>query len=392
MEWLVVVYVTQRRILALAIIVGMSFGLLTYQVSSYMVLSEINGVPVSDTVFANLPRDGKMPVFDMTGMVSKNETYFIDSTLWDMPLIPSSEAIDIAFEFLRANFNETQLESAGVEWTALVGDEPTWVVTIHGSIGTQIYVNAITGDLVAWNLSTLSLGAPGPYYENNSIISPAIAEKSAFDFLAHNNYSIPSNARYIGVNEYPSDRNNYYVVFRHYEGQFPVGWVVTDSDINPDQSYEGIILRVNERTAEVTQLGFRWTKVDPPPVIGVVPEWQAQSAVKDYYASENVSIVYSGILLTRIFSLKSSDGSDQIHLAWRIGVIKDAILVWLFVDAYTGNVIDEESTNGAGPLVTTNAAAEPSSPVVVVIAGLSVGVVVALSSRYLLRKRYLYIE
>lgn len=386
------VYVTQKRILALAIIVGMSFGLLTYQVSSYIVLSQVDGVPVSNTVFVNLPKDSKMPVFDMTGMVSKNGTYFIDSMLWDMPLIPSSEAIDIAFEFLRDNFNATQLETAHV-WTCnLVGNQPTWSILIDGSIVTQIYVNAVTGEVVGWNLSELSVGAPGPYYENNSIISPAVAEKSAYDFLVHNNYSIPDTARYVGAKKSQSDPN-YYIIFRHYEGQFPVGWVVTDPNNLPDQSSEGIILRVDERTAEVTQLGYRWTEVVPPPVIGVVPEWQARSAVMDYYASENVSIVYSRILLTPINSLKSSDGSDQIHLAWRIGVIREATLYWLFVDAYTGKVIDERETNGGGSgLVTTNTDAELSSPMVVVLAAISVGVLVAAFSRYLLYKRYLFFD
>ena len=386
------VYVVQRRILALAIILGISLGLFTFQVSSYLAMSEVDGVPVSDSIFASLPKDGKMPAFDMTGMVSKNGTYFIDSTLWDMPLIPSFEAIDIAFEFLRANFNATQLKTARVWICNLVGNQPTWSILIDGSIVTQIYVNAVTAEIVGWNLSSLSVGAPGPYFENNSIIPPAVAEKSAYDFLVHNNYSIPDTARYAGSKKFQYDPN-YYVIFHHYEGQFPVGWVVADPNILPDQSYEGIILRVNERTAEVTQLGYRWTKMDPPPVTGVVPEWQARSAVREYYASENVSIVYSGILLTPISSLKSSDGSDQIHLAWRIGVIRDATLYWLFVDAYTGKVIDERETNGGGSgLVATNTAAESSSPVVVVLAGLSVGVVVALSSRYPLRKRYLSVE
>lgn len=379
---------TQKRITALMIIAGIFLGLVVIETSTYLILNEIEGIRVSNTIFQNLSKSGKVPAFDMFGMESKNGSYFIDSNLWNFPLITSSQARSAAYEFLETNFNEDQLESISVQWQDLVGDQPTWVISIEGShMETLIFVNAISGEVIGWNLSSLTLGAPESYHENESQISSSIAEECVFDFLALNNYSIPDNARYLGVNEYPSDLNNYYVIFRHYEGQFPVGIYPRDSSINPDHSYEGIILRIDKRTGAITQFGYHWLNIAPPPLSGIISEGEAKRVVEISNESENISIIDAQILITSIPSLVSSDGSPHIHLIWRVAINRDMKLVYVHIDAYTGNVIDELRTNSNAPTVINTP--ESSDPIVLVIASFSVGVIVAISSSIMIRKRYL---
>ncbi|MFW9919863.1 MAG: PepSY domain-containing protein [Candidatus Thorarchaeota archaeon] len=379
----------RKQILALMIVLGIFLGIIVVGTSSYIMFNEIEGNPISNTIFKDLSKFGTMPIIDMSGMASNNESYFIDSNLWNMPLISSSQAREAAYEFLQSIFNENQLESVSVQWQHLVGDNPTWVIAIEGYyIVTLLFVSAITGELIGWNLSSLSLDPPESYYENGSYISASVAEECVFDFLALHNYSIPDGARYLGVNEYPSDLNNYYAIFRHYEGQFPVGLYPHDSSINPDYSSEGIILRIDKRTGFITQFGYRWTKIDPPPPIGILPEWEAGRIAGAFYEPENISLIDAQILIAPVLGLESSDGSPQIHLIWHLAINRDSRLVYVYIDAYTGEVLDEQRTNGNAPaIINTN-----DSPTLfpVVITSLSIGVTVAVSSSYMIRKRYLF--
>ncbi len=369
-------------------ITGIFLGLVVIETSTYLVLNEIEGTPVSNTIFQNLAKSGKIPAFDMIGMESKNGSYFIDSNLWNLPLISSSQARDAAYEFLETNFNENQLESISVQWQDLVGDQPTWVISIEGScIVTLVFVNAISGEVIGWNLSSLSLDAPESYYENESQISTTVAEECVIDFLTLNNYSIPDNARYLGVNEYPSDLNNYYAIFRHYEGQFPVGIYPSDPSINPDYSNEGIILRIDKKTGYVTQFGYHWLNIVSPPPLGIISEEEAKRIIEGSYESENISIIDAQILIATVPRQVSSDESPQTHLVWHVAINRDTRLVYVYIDAYTGNVLAEMRTNGNAPtIVNTN---DSFDPIVIVLASFSIGVTVAISSSIMICKRYL---
>ncbi len=381
--------VIRSRVVITAFVIGLFLGVVVVaQASQYVLPSDAEGIRISETIFKDLEFNGKSPVFDMTGMESDEQSFRIDSSLWDQSLISISEATNAAYSFLSSIFDEVVIQNLTVGHHHIAGPRPTWVLLIEGPhIITQVHVNAITGEVIGWNLSSLKIDVPNPFYENESYISAEIAEQSAFDFLEENNYSIPENAQYFGSLNFSSDPRNYYIIFRHYEGVIPVGSYPIDPNINPDYSYEGIILRVNKITGVVTQFGYRWTKVSQIPTTGIISEWDSNTITQNHFESENVTILTAKIVLIDIDALESSDGSPQIRLSWVNYIDHHGKLKVVFVDAYTGEVLQELRTNGPPPF---SASSNPQLPsgVIPIVSGLAVGFVFAIISNHYIRKRY----
>ncbi len=381
--------VIHSRVVLITFVIGLILGVtVVVQASQYVLPSDAEGTQISETIFRNLEGNGKSPVFDMTGMETYDPTFRIDSSLWNQSLISLSEARNAAYTFLSSIFDEATLQNLSIPWSHISGPRPTWVLQIEGSyITTQMHVNAITGEVIGWNLSTLTMNAPDSYHENGSSIISEIAEQSAFEFLEEHNYSIPYNARYFGSIDFPSDPYNYYVIFRHFEGVIPVGMYPINPDCNPDYSYEGIILRVNKINGVVTQFGYRWTKVGQIPNTGIISEWDSNTVTQNHFESENVTILTTKIVLTYIESLESSDGSPQTLLVWVNYVVHDGVLVLVFVDSYSGEVIQELRTRGPPPFTVSS---DPDIPNVTlpIVSGLGVGIVFAILTNHYIRKRY----
>ena len=177
------------------------------------------------------------------------------------------------------------------------------------------------------------------------------------------------------------------MIIRHYEGVIPVGLYPVDPDVNPDYSYEGIILRVNKISGGVTQFGYRWTKVNQIPTTGIISEWESNAVTQNYFESGNASILTTQILLVGIDSLESSDGSPQIRLTWVNYVNHDGKLTVVFVDSYTGEVLQELRTNGPPPFSVSDElqTLDVTTPI---IGSLCIGLVFAVFSSLFIRKRY----
>ncbi|MHA1637740.1 MAG: hypothetical protein ACTSUO_03355 [Candidatus Thorarchaeota archaeon] len=381
--------VERSRLVIVTFVIGLFLGgFVVAHASQYVLPLDADGTTISETIFKNLETNGKSPVFDMTGMEPDEQSFRIDSSLWNQPMISLSEATEAAYSFLSFNFDDIILESLAVVWSHMAGSRPTWVLHFKGLyIVTQIHVNALTGEVIGWNLSSLTMNMPNPFYENGSYITSEIAAQRAFDFLEDNNYSIPENAQYLGTLDYSSDESNYYVIFRHYEGVIPVGVYPFDPNSNPDFSYEGIILRVNKLSGTVTQFGYKWTKVSQISSTGIISEWDSNTVTRNYFASGNATILKTEILLTDIDDLESSDGSPQIRLSWVNYVNHDSKLTVIFVDSYTREVLQELRTNGPPPFSASSELQLPNVTIPIV-SGICIGFVFAILTNHYIRKRY----
>ncbi|TET08874.1 MAG: hypothetical protein E3J86_09805 [Candidatus Thorarchaeota archaeon] len=344
------------------------------------------GVAVHNTIFTDLEESGAFPQFDMSEMTVLTPSYYIDSNLWNLPLLSRGQAKAAAFDFLRMNLNESTLENVTV-WGALVDTQPTWAFIIDGPyVRTQIRVNAITGEVVGWNLSSQSSSNANEVLVN----STEDVEEIAYQFLRYNNYSIPSSARYMGVNQYPTDPDGLYVELRHYEGPFyvSIGRPTIFQDMQSGYRAEGIVVRVSESNGLVTQFSYRWTKIGAIPTSGVISQNYAEAVAVRNSSATDLVIVASKLSLIEIESRPSQDGSPQLHLSWTIAGNASNKLRWLYVDAFSGEFLDEQRTNG--PVKIPSEYRAPSSiPYLIIPVALVLSIVVALVAS-LIQKRRVY--
>jgi hypothetical protein len=370
-------------------LLGIAIGVLLG--STLMILSDNitifdppEGVDLSKTIFSSLGESDTFPHFDMENMTVYYPSYYVDSNLWNQPLVSHAEAQHAVIKFLRRNLDESWIENITI-WRALVGRQPTWAFIITGPyVSTQVRVNAITGEIIGWNLSRSSSSSA----ERVSVNSTADVEAIAYDFLKENNYSIPSLARYMGVNQYLSDPSNFYVEFRHYEGPFRVGRQFFDKNINPDYTSEGITIRISKTTGIVTQLGFRWTTVGNIPIFNVKTQTYAESvAVRDSSAT-NLTVLTSWLSLIPIESHPSQDGSPQLHLSWIMACNVSNKLWWAYVDAFSGELLEEWGTNGPIDVSLENHETQPIS-YLIIPAALAISSLVAIVVS-IIQKRRIY--
>jgi len=329
------------------IIIGIIIG-----TSSFIVTNTISNQPsdssINATIFSDIMESTDFPAFEMEEMTIYQPSYHIDSTLWNQPLIPRRQAIQSAMRFLRANLEEFVWENATITFCILVdkqySTQPIWVILIDGPfLYTSVRVNAITGEIIGWNLSSASISISN----STPIDSYTEAEEIAYEFLKSNNYSIPSNAKYIDVKQYPYVSDDFYVEFQHFEESIYVGG---PSWLNPDNptpyTDEGIRLRVSKSIGQVTQFGYCWTVVGVIPKFGLISQRYAESIALNNRSYSNPIILGSKLHLTEIQSHLSSDGSPQLHVSWVIAVNVSNNLRVLWVDAFSGEFLQEMRTNG----------------------------------------------
>ena len=346
-EWMVA-----RRV-TVAVVIGLLIGGLCVGVASQIPSNEIDvGLPVNETIFADLVGVGLIPSFDMKNMTVNDPTYRIDSTLWDQSLLSESDAFEAAKAFLRHNVNESFLENMNLNISGLVGYRPTWGFVIYGSrISTTIRVNAISGDVIA--CSNFGPRTQGPLHANGSDISAEEAEASAYSFLEKNNLSIPENARYMGTKRLSAAYyTGFDTIFKHYEGQIFVG----GSPLN-ERHPEGIRIHVDLKTAVIREFWYHWTEVGPIPTAGRISEMDAQTiALKECGLGPNLTVVQRDPVLVSVWSIQSTDGSPQLRLTWYITVKVNA--TWdsqvsnhsgyrydLLVDAFSGEYLEGRGYN-----------------------------------------------
>ena len=340
-----------RRV-SVAVVIGLLIGGLCVGVASRIPSNESDvGIPVNETIFADLVGVGLIPSFDMKNMTVYDSTYRIDSTLWDQPLLSESDAFEAAKAFLRHNINESFLENMHLNGSYLVDYRPTWGLLIDGSrISTTIWVNAISGDVIA--SSNFGPRTQGPLHPNGSDISAEEAEASAYSFLEKNNLSIPENARYMGTKRFSNSYTGFHTIFRHYEGQIFVGGSPLN-ELHP----EGIHIHVDLKTAVIREFRYHWTEFGPIPTAGRISEMDAQTiALKECGLGPNLTVVQRDLVLVSVWSIQSTDGSPQLRLTWYITV--NVPSVWdshvsnhsgyrweLLVDAFSGEYLEGRGYN-----------------------------------------------
>jgi len=375
--------------LFLAVTIGILLGSLCFLLAdSLSAYPQAEGESVDATIFSDLLENGSSPMFDMEDMAIYSPSYYVDSNLWDTPLISAEQARMSAKAFLSHNLGERLLDNVSVNYQLLGGVRPTWILHIgplessnqSAQVRTQVYVNAITGDVIAWNLSTGGI-APG----EDSEVSSEDAEEIAHEFLEFNNLSIPNTARYFGVNQYDLNINFFYIEFRHYESSFCVGLAILNPNSTPSLLSEGITIRVNKLTGQVTQFSYRWTKLSTVPNSGVISRSYAEEIALSNY-SGNEYIFGSKLVLTEVYSRLSTDGSPQLHLSWVvIANISRKHFVFL-VDAFSGEFLEERRTNG--PVEIFIEIKEPSSiSYGIVTFALISGVTVSVSTKYIRNRK-----
>ncbi len=326
----------------IGIIIGISSFIVTSTISNQQSDSSMNA-----TIFLDIVESSDYPAFDMEEMTIYEPSYHIDSNLWNQPLIPRRQAIQSAMRFLRANLDEFVWENATISFCILVDKQystrPIWTILIDGPfLFTSVRVNAITGEIIGWNLSSASISISN----STPIDSYTEAEEIAYEFLKLNNYSIPSNAKYVGVKQYPYVSDDFYVEFQHFEETICVGSPRFNPDIPISYDNEGIILRVSESFGQVTQFGYLWTVVGDIPKSGMISRGYAESIALDNRSYTNPIILGSRLYLTEVKSRLSSDGSPQLRVSWVIAVNVSNNLRVLWVDAFSGEFLQEMRTNG----------------------------------------------
>ncbi len=326
----------------IGIIIGISSFIVTSTISNQQSDSSMNA-----TIFSDIVESSDYPAFDMEEMTIYEPSYHIDSNLWNQPLIPRRQAIQSAMRFLRANLDEFVWENATISFCILVDKQystrPIWTILIDGPfLFTSVRVNAITGEIIGWNLSSASISISN----STPIDSYTEAEEIAYEFLKLNNYSIPSNAKYVGVKQYPYVSDDFYVEFQHFEETICVGSPRFNPDIPISYDNEGIILRVSKSIGQVTQFGYCWTVVGNIPRFGMISRGYAESIALDNRSYTNPIILGSRLYLTEVKSRLSSDGSPQLRVSWVIAVNVSNNLRVLWVDAFSGEFLQEMRTNG----------------------------------------------
>jgi len=329
----------------LGIIIGIILGTSSFIVTT-TISNQLSDSPLSATIFPDIVENGDYPSFNMTNMAVYDPSYRIESKLWNQSHITFDEAEGFVMSFLRFNLEESVLENTSTTiGHKIEGAKPTWVLVIEGPyLRTLLRANAITGEIIDWDLYSASLSITN----STPIDSISEAEEIAYEFLRMNNYSIPYNAKYIGVKQfsYFSYSDDYYVEFQHFEDLLYVGGPWFNPDSPPPHTNEGILLRVSKSIGQVTQFGFHWTVVDAIPKTGLISQREAESIALNNRSYTDAIILESRLLLTEVESCVSSDGVPQLRVSWVIAVNVSNNLRVQWVDAFSGEFLQEMRTNG----------------------------------------------
>jgi hypothetical protein len=170
-------------------------------------------------------------------------------------------------------------------------------------------------------------------------------ERSAFQFLLTNNYSIPPNARYLGVLRGPSPNPveaDYIIAFQHIAGHVPV----SDSPLPIGMLFgEGISIIVDQYSGKVEHFHYEWFEIGLVQAEGIITRWKAMEIAKSHSYSNsspvacNLSIVKS-IRLSSISMKNPDERGFSLYLAWTT-VLKKVARHDVLVDAQTGRFIGE---------------------------------------------------
>ena len=164
-------------------------------------------------------------------------------------------------------------------------------------------------------------------------------ERSAFQFLLTNNYSIPPNARYLGVLRGPSPNPveaDYIIAFQHIAGHVPV----SDSPLPIGMLFgEGISIIVDQYSGKVEHFHYEWFEIGLVQAEGIITRWKAMEIAKSHSYSNsspvacNLSIVKS-IRLSSISMKNPDERGFSLYLAWTT-VLKKVARHDVLVDAQT---------------------------------------------------------
>lgn len=343
----------KKRILAGLVIGLLAASFLVALTFSLPLEQDPPGVYPENTIFADLIGSPFPFTYDVAELVLNDESFIVNLTQWNHSMITSEEAVVSAEAFLEHNIESALLEQLNMTSNVLLEGIPEWRAKFQGtSFDAVVRVNAFSGKPIGWTLRDIDIQKLG--LQDGIWLGHDSAERIAYDFLEHNNYSVPAEARYMGTQDWYlvgsqdtadlTANPHYYTVFEQTINgvpirSFPMLYHVPD---------HGIVLRIDRNIGMVTEFQYLWLEFED-----MAMQWTISKVTAEQIALENTeeqdcgncTIVSQDLLVSKIGVYGSSTLSPHFRLVWvvsvrvplRAGLFSPAELA---IDARTGEFIE----------------------------------------------------
>lgn len=301
-------------------------------------LAALPGVPVSETVFADLARDEPDAVMLQGGILNETqESVFMRVDYNDLPRIDIALAIEVALDFFSRNPYLAEMNlTLDSQWTIL--DGVPWRLRFLGETDVYISINALSAKV--WGFCADMRGSPLFVRNLNKTeqFTEAEVEQKALEFLSSNGYTLSRYARYSGPT-----LGNHYGMLSHDVFSLSFYNVVNETVVTHNEAYYGptyspgpLSLAVDPETGEVVAFHYRWTHISYIPVRGIITPERAEHAAVDYLLQTRnvtgIEIISSALLFERIGSYHNM----VFRLCWVVYTAAEEGFV-VHIDAVSGS-------------------------------------------------------
>ncbi|MHA1963529.1 MAG: hypothetical protein ACXACG_12305 [Candidatus Thorarchaeota archaeon] len=322
----------KRKVGALSIVVITLILTLVYILPFSSRQTTLEGIPVLESVFAELVESEPDPVvFPQYPVVETSTSITMKFDYTGFEKVNESVALTASIEFISqiwylAEFN--LLIDTG--WTIL--DDETWRFRfIDGSVDVHTYVsvNAISGKVSHFTSVWPVYESPFlPNISESQFANSSELEQLAVDFFNLFNYSLSTHARYIGPNlryDYALNHDVFVISFSNV-----VNGILIDG---------GVHLYLDVEANAILRFSYSWVHVDAIPKESIISREQARQYARSYLKETANISVFEIDSVTLLFHKTWSSLGHIYRLGWIVPIDSEYI-VMVKVDAKSGTVYD----------------------------------------------------
>ncbi len=323
-------------ILSLIVLAGLIAPLLAVHVAGYPShLATLRGVPVLDSVFAELVKSEPDPVvFPQYPVVETETSITMESDYDGLERVNESVAVSAALEFISRIWYLSEINfSINTGWTNL--DDGSWHFNFLGAnVYTSVAVNAISGRVNYFSSVWPIDDSPFlPDTNGSRIATPAELEQLAFDFLYQFNYSLSPYARYVGptlVYDHAFHHDVFMISFYN---------IVNGSLVE----FSGVHLYFDVEASAILRFSYMWVHVDAIPKERIISPERAEQYAIDYLKGPmNLSVFEFEIRSTTLlFDRTWTPTGHEYRLGWIVSINSDYVAS-IHIDAKSGTPYSTE--------------------------------------------------
>jgi hypothetical protein len=325
-------------------------------------VAELPGIPVTQTVFADLVSEVPDPVMLPEGTFTETENSFVMRIDYDdIPRVSNATAVEAASNFMvEVSYLTSENLTLDAERTDVSGfDQTLWRLWFVGDrMEVSICVNALSGKVTRfsprWHNSSPFQGPP-----NVNLLSMDELEEKAVQFLKDTNYSLSENARYVGP-----ILGDHYGLLDYDVVSLSFFNVIDEAVVWHNSFYRGpsysigpLSLALDPETGEVLDFQYNWIHVSQLPTDEVIESGLAEQVAANHLFDRrnvNIQVLVTALVFERIRSYPIS----EFYLCWVVYTESSQGLVEVHVDALNASIVTVvENVIAGGGLLT------PGSPV-----------------------------